>query len=61
VHIYALDARPDVEVQVDGVWYPGEARGYWDRDGQPVVNVQWRAAANQTRLDTFPAARVRSA
>jgi hypothetical protein len=61
VHIYALDARPDVVVLVDGVWHPGEARGYWDVDGQPVVNVQWRAAPGETRLDTFPADRVRSA
>jgi hypothetical protein len=49
VHIYALDARPDVE-----------ACGYWEVDGRPVVNVQWRSAPNETRLDTILADRVRS-
>jgi hypothetical protein len=53
-------ARPDVEVLVDGICYPGEARGYWDADGQPVVNVHSRAVANETHLETFPATQVRS-
>jgi hypothetical protein len=62
VHIYALDARPDVEVLVDGTWYPGEARGYWDGDdGQAIIDVQWRSAPGQARIDGFPAERVRSA
>jgi len=42
MRIYRADERPDVEVLVDGTWWPGELRGTWTRDGQPVANVSWR-------------------
>jgi hypothetical protein len=44
---------------VDGGWYPGELRGWWDRDGVRLMDVQWRARPTETRIDTFPASRVR--
>lgn len=51
--------RPDVLIQVDGDWYPGELR-QWSRDpaGGWWANVSWRQAPGETFLDTFPAQRV---
>jgi len=59
VHIYRPYERPDVEVLVEGTWWPGELRGYWDRGGRRLMNVSWRTAPGMTRLDTVPAERVR--
>jgi hypothetical protein len=58
-HVHPLDERPDVEVEVDGVWYPGELRGWWDRGGVRLMDAQWRARPTETRIDTFPVSRVR--
>lgn len=61
MHVYRPDERPDIEVEVDGRWYPGELRGWWDRGGRRLMNVQWRQAVGLTRLETIPAERVRPA
>lgn len=61
MYIYRPDERPDVEVEVDGSWYPGELRGWWDHDSGRLMNVQWRATAGMTRIETVPAERVRRA
>lgn len=58
-HVYPPADRPDVEVEVDGTWYPGELRGWWDRDGGRLMNVSWRSGPGTTFLDTVPAERVR--
>jgi hypothetical protein len=57
--VYKPDQRPDVEVMVDGTWWPGELRGWWDRDGVRLMNVQWRTGPSQVRLDTVLAELVR--
>jgi hypothetical protein len=59
VHVYRPADRPDVEVKVDGLWWTGELRGWWDQDGVRLMNVQWRTGPGQVRLDTVPADRVR--
>ena len=33
IHTYPIDQRPDVEVLVDGTWYPGELRQWIEDDG----------------------------
>jgi hypothetical protein len=58
-HTYPIDQRPEVEVQVDGAWYSGELRQWIEADGYRTCDVSWRRAPTETRLDTFPAARVR--
>ena len=47
------------KVLVDGTWYPGELRRWWDRDGVRLMNVSRRTAPGVTRLSTVPASRVR--
>jgi hypothetical protein len=59
MHIYGPGDRPDVEVQADGTWWSGELRGWWDRDGVRLMNVQWHTGTGETHLDTVPADRVR--
>lgn len=63
VTVYDLTERPDVEVEVDGEWLPGEACMRWqDDDGTWWANVQWRPpGSNSRKLDNFPAERVRPA
>lgn len=59
IHTYPIDQRPDVEVLVDGTWYPGELRQWIDSAGRRTCDVSWRRAPTQTRIDTFPAETVR--
>src|SRR4029079_10656293 len=47
-HIYRLADRQDVEVEVDGTWWPGELRGWWDRRGTRLMNVSWRTGPGLT-------------
>jgi hypothetical protein len=58
--VYRPVDRPDVEVWLEGRWWPGELR-MWrqDDDGSWRGNVQWHRAAGSTFLDTFPADRIR--
>jgi hypothetical protein len=46
IHTHRIDQRPDVEVLVDGPWYPDHPRQWIEDDGR-------------SRIDTFPADRVR--
>jgi hypothetical protein len=57
--VYMPHERPQVEVLVDGVWYPGELRGEWRRHGRRLCNVSWRPRVGLARLDTVTADRVR--
>ena len=59
MHVYRPAERPDVEVKVNGMWWPAELRGWWEKDGVRLMNVQWRTAPGEVRLDTVPADRVR--
>jgi hypothetical protein len=59
IHTYPIDQRPDVEVLVDGAWYPGELRQWIDTDGHRTCDVAWRRVLTETRIDMFPAERVR--
>jgi len=58
-HVYKPLEAPDVEVEVDGEWWPGEARMRTTHDdGERTYSVQYHCASS-THLDTFPAERVR--
>jgi hypothetical protein len=58
-HVYQPLGAPDVEVKVDGEWWPGEARmRTTHRDGRVVYQVQFRREG-QTYLNRFPGDRVR--
>jgi hypothetical protein len=58
-HVYEPLEAPDVEVEVDGQWWPGEARMRTTRDdGRLTYDVRWHREGS-TYLDKFPAERVR--
>lgn len=58
-HVYEPLEAPDVEVEVDGEWWPDEARmRTTHRDGRVTDEVRFRREG-QTYLDGFPAERVR--
>ena len=57
MRIYKPHQRPDVELLVDGTWYPGELRGAWRRGGLDVCNVSWRERPGLTRIDIVVAER----
>ena len=62
-HTYSGGVGKDVEVKVDGYWYPGEVRS-WDRssvDGSWSGIVTWHVRPGETRIDRFPAERIRPA
>jgi hypothetical protein len=44
IHTYPNDQRPDVEVLVDGAWYPGELRQWIDPEAS--LTLGRRLAAN---------------
>jgi len=58
---YKPHERPDIEVLVNGIWYPGQLRASWRRHGRKFHSVSWTERPGMTRLDTVPAARVRPA
>lgn len=58
-HVYEPLEAPDVEVEVDGRWWPGEARMRTTHDdGRLSYQVRFRREG-QSYLDKFPAERVR--
>ena len=57
--IYLPLERPDVEVLVDGAWYPGELRGVWRRRGRRHYTVSFRRTPGLARLETVTGDRVR--
>jgi hypothetical protein len=57
--IYLPQERPDVEVLVDGAWYPGELRGTWRRRCRRQYTVSFRRTPGLSRLDTVTGDRVR--
>lgn len=60
VKTYPIDQRPDVEVEVDGAWHPGELRQWVQRDdGTWWADCSWSTAPGSRRLDSFEAERVR--
>ena len=57
--MYAALEAPDVEVERDGKWWPGEARmRTTHRDGRVTYQVPYRTD-DGTYLDVFPTNRVR--
>lgn len=58
-HVYSPADRPLVEVERDGRWFPGELRGYWDRDGRRLFNVSVTVRAAETYIETMDRARIR--
>jgi len=57
--VYEPLEAPDVEVEVDGQWWPGEARMRTSHgDGRLTYQVQFRRDG-ETYLDKFPTDRVR--
>lgn len=60
-HVPKPDDRPDVLVEVDGMWLAGELRMWVQGDDEAwSAQVQWRPAGTHSRrIDTFPQARVR--
>jgi hypothetical protein len=57
--VYLGHEHPDVQVEVDGQWWPGEARMRTElRDGTHRYDVAWHRKG-ETYLDDFPAERVR--
>jgi hypothetical protein len=59
MRIYKPHERPDVEILVDGTWYPGELRGRWRRGGKTLCNVAWHDRRGATHLTTVPVDRIR--
>ena len=59
MHIYAPADRPFVEVLHGEVWYPGLLRGWWDRDGERLLNVEWTVSPGETYIETVGVGRVR--
>jgi hypothetical protein len=60
VRTYTPGERPDVEVLVDGQWWPGELRQWsQDEEGNWWANVTWRREPGHTHIDTVPAEQVR--
>jgi hypothetical protein len=58
-HIYEPLDAPDVEVAIDGQWWPGEARMRTTHDdGRLSYNVRWHREG-MTYLDNFSGERVR--
>jgi hypothetical protein len=45
--IYPADDRPDVEVLVDGEWYPGELRAWYPRVDGWWGNVSYRTGVSE--------------
>lgn len=60
-HVPEPGDRPDVRVEVDGVWLAGELRMWTQADDDTwSAQVQWRPGGTSTRrIDTFPQNRVR--
>ena len=58
--VYSPADRPEVEVLIDGVWYPGELC-MWTQasDGSWSADVMWSRVSGENRNDTFPADHVR--
>ncbi len=40
------------------MWWPADLRGWCEKDGVRLINVQWRTAPGEVRLDTVPADQV---
>lgn len=59
--IYPPAKWPDVEVLVDGAWYPGELRAWTSTPDGWVAQVQWRRAVAENRLSNFHEDQVRPA
>jgi hypothetical protein len=58
-HVYEPLEAPDVEVEVDGQWWPGEERMRTTHDdGRLTYHVRWHREGS-TYLDKFPVERVR--
>ena len=50
---------PDVEVLVDGTWYPGQLRAWLPRDNGWYGNVEYSTDVGENRLNTVPEHQIR--
>ena len=58
--VYPPGECPDVEVCVDGEWWPGELRVWTNRaDGSWWAQASWRREVGMTFIATVPAEMVR--
>lgn len=58
-YVYPEAERPEVEVEVDGLWHPGVLCGWRDVEGQRQMDVEWRTELGSDFIDTVPNVRVR--
>ena len=58
-HVYRASERPDVEVLVDGYWYPGELRAWFPTADGWEGNVQYALTVSEDCLGTFPSDHIR--
>jgi hypothetical protein len=52
--VFRPDERPDVQVRIDGVWYPGELRMWQRRKDGWWANVTWRTGPGLTFVGSVP-------
>jgi hypothetical protein len=58
--VYRAADRPDVQVEIDGIWYAGELRMWSPRpDGTWEGNVLYSTGPAENRLDSFPQDQIR--
>lgn len=58
-HVYNPLEAPEVEVEVDGQWWPGEARMRTTHDGGRLTYQGRFRREGETYLDKFPSEQVR--
>lgn len=57
--VYPPAEQPEVEVLVDGSWYPGDLRSWTSTPDGWVAQVRWNRAPGENLLGNFPEDRVR--
>ena len=58
---YPRGEEPDVEVEVEGQWHPGDLQAWTKRDGSWWAHVVYSTGPAQTYRSIIPAERVRPA
>lgn len=57
--VYSPDQQPDVEVLVDGQWWPGTLRAWRRTETGWVALVEWNHGPGLNYLASFPEGRIR--
>lgn len=58
--VYAPADRPACEVEIEGAWHYAEVRMWTQAEDGWHAQVTYSLRAGDNRIDTFPAARLRS-